>query len=161
LDDHEADQACIYCESTKAERQDITRRWTTKTRHGPGSLSPGCDFCMDPLHLLLRYYCFSRILHTVQPTARAFGRVMDVLLRETFNDAIKEDQAHGRDRIQAEVARHLGAGVFRFFTRNPRADGKPRFTSLRGSLSESSPVTSQLVPTGAMVWFTGQRSENF
>ena len=86
---------------------------------------------------------------------------MDVLLRETFNDAIKEDQAHGRDRIQAEVARHLGAGVFRFFTRNPRADGKPRFTSLRGSLSESSPVTSQLVPTGAMVWFTGQRSENF
>ena len=70
LDDHEADQACIYCESTKAERQDITRRWTTKTRHGPGSLSPGCDFCMDPLHLLLRYYCFSRILHTVQPTAR-------------------------------------------------------------------------------------------
>jgi len=65
LDDHEADQACIYCESTKAERQDITRRWTTKTRHGPGSLSPGCDFCMDPLHLLLRYHGFSRILHTV------------------------------------------------------------------------------------------------
>jgi len=86
------------------------------------------------------------------------GRVMDILLRETFNDAIKEDQAHGRDRIQAEVARHLGSGVFRFFTRNPRADGKPRFTSLRGSVSST---VTYLVPTGSMFGSQAREAKDF